>query len=167
MAPPLGARHSPASPCPPFHPGVRTRPSTGCPAPPTGSLRTSGRTAAGAQPLVLGGVRAGGALAPGAEPRVGGVHLGQLLGAEALGVLGREDAGVHRSLPGRGPFRHPTPPVAGNLRAAAARVGAADPSRLHPQPSAPVNPGRKPACLLARALEAEPGNDPEPGRLTP
>src|SRR3954451_9176485 len=224
MAPPLGARHSPASPpCPPFHPGVRARPSPGCPAPPAGSLRTSDRPAAGpcvlppsgapagaparreaslrgvvelapldlgddvglarrpaaaaehdhhapdlpVQRLLLGSVRAGGALAPGAEPLVGGVHLGQLPGAEALGVLGREDAGVHRSLPSREPFRPPTPPVAGNLRAAAARVGAADPSRLHPQPSAPVNPGRKPACLLARALEAEPGNDPEPGRLTP
>src|SRR4051812_9963762 len=116
MAPPLGARHSPASPCPPFHPGVRTRPSPGCPAPPTGSLRTSGRPAAGAQPLVLGGVQAGGALAPGAEPRVGGVHLGQLLGAEALGVLGREDAGVHRSLP-------VPPPYASRRRKSPGRCG--------------------------------------------
>src|SRR3954451_14842874 len=146
MAPPLGARHSPASPRPPFHPGVRARPSPGCPAPPAGSLRTSDRPGAGpcvlppsgapaaapaerkaslrrvvelapldlgddvglarrpaaaaqhdhgtfdqpAQPLVLGGARAGagGALVPGAEPPVGGLHLGQLLGAEALGVLG-------------------------------------------------------------------------------
>src|SRR3954468_4226092 len=119
-----------------------------------------------AQPLVLGSVRAGGALAPGAEPRVGGVHLGQLPGAEALGVLGREGAGVHRSLPSRGPFRHPTLPVAGNPRAAAARVGAADPSRLHPQPSAPVNPGPKPARTLARDLEAEAGDSPGAGRLT-
>src|SRR3954454_11095352 len=51
MAPPLGARHSPASPRPPFHPGVRARPSPGCPAPPAGSLRTSDRPAAG--PCVL------------------------------------------------------------------------------------------------------------------
>ena len=69
----------------------------------------------------------GGALVPGAEPRVGGVHLGQLLGAEALGVLGREDAGVHRSLPGGDRAAHPTPPGAGNPGAAAAGVGAAEP----------------------------------------
>src|SRR3954452_24936633 len=185
MGPPLGARHSPASPRPPFHPGVRARPSPGCPAPPAGSLRTSDRPAAGpcvlppsgapaaaparreaslrrvvelapldladdvglarrpaaaaqhdrdtldqrAQPLVPGGVQAGagGALVPGAEPRVGGVHLGQLPDAEALGVLGREDAGVHRSLPGRGPFRPPYASRAGNPRATAARAGAAEP----------------------------------------
>src|SRR3954451_8865806 len=201
MAPPLGARHSPASPpCPPFHPGVRARPSPGCPAPPAGSLRTSDRPAAGpcvlppsgapaaaparreaslrrvvelapldlgdnvglarrpaaaaehdhhapdqpAQPLVLGGVRAGGALAPGAEPRVGGVHLCQLLGAEALGVLGREDAGVHRSLPGRGPFRHPTPPVAGNPR---------------PRRRA-LEPLTGPASILSRRLQSIPAKNP-------
>src|SRR3954467_3590826 len=37
---------------------------------------------------------------------------------------------------------------------------------LRPQRSAPVNPGPKPACSLAHALEAEAGDDPGPGRLT-
>src|SRR3954469_21973692 len=43
---------------------------------------------------------------------------------------------------------------------------AADPIGLNLSNAPPLNPGPKPARLLARALEAEPHNDPGPGPLT-
>src|SRR5689334_19557191 len=75
------------------------------------------------------------------------------------GMLGLECALRRRSTGHRRAAQHRSQGGAGRSRA--------DPTALNSSSRPPLNPGQKPARMLAHSLEAEAGDDRVPGRLTP